>query len=240
PSASSRATQEKYYASCLSPLTAIWKQRTGRYSTKANAVSDFDTAKMRRQRNHLESRNNNRAAACTRWLFTAIVTVIALVLLRAYLHFFRTAGERQAIARLEDSLREVTARIEQLAQRRQDMRKEPSAIQLHAAGGERAAVGGIGLSDVAALAGRPVVLGVAQSADGAHVAAVREGPGPGWANEPDGHRILKLSDADFRNTPVDVLASWYSSDECDDDFGNGLLRRWRATRAECCRPDGRT
>jgi len=57
---------------------------------------------------------------------------------------------------------------------------------------------------------------------------------PGFA----GHVILSLNDTAFRATPVDTLMSRYGSagggGSCDDDFGMGLIKRWRGAAKPCC------
>lgn len=54
----------------------------------------------------------------------------------------------------------------------------------------------------------------------------------------DKHPILALPDKAFRETTLDTMMGWYDAAKgaktCDDDFGNGLIRRWRATKAPFC------
>lgn len=57
---------------------------------------------------------------------------------------------------------------------------------------------------------------------------------PGGAKHP----ILRLSDADFRNTPVDVQFAWYGEAQgggsCAGDFGTSLINRWRSVKQTYC------
>ena len=50
------------------------------------------------------------------------------------------------------------------------------------------------------------------------------------------HFILTLSDETFLSTPLDRMMSRYNFNfsSCDDDFGNGLVNRWRDTRRQAC------
>lgn len=53
------------------------------------------------------------------------------------------------------------------------------------------------------------------------------------------HPILALSDDEFLSTPLDVMLSWYDAATtgaatCDDDFGNGLIKRWRSKKSTFC------
>jgi hypothetical protein len=53
-----------------------------------------------------------------------------------------------------------------------------------------------------------------------------------------GHKILSLSDEQFRNIPVNEQMSWYGQADgggsCANDFGNDLITRWRATKQAYC------
>ena len=50
------------------------------------------------------------------------------------------------------------------------------------------------------------------------------------------HFILTLSEEDFLSTPLDRMMARYNFNfnSCDNDFGNGLVNRWRDTRRQAC------
>lgn len=54
----------------------------------------------------------------------------------------------------------------------------------------------------------------------------------------DEHPILRLSDAEFRATPVDVQYGWYGEasggGSCAEDFGNQLIKKWRGVKQPYC------
>ena len=58
----------------------------------------------------------------------------------------------------------------------------------------------------------------------------------------DGHRILSLDDAQHQNTPLNELMSWYGEADgggtCAIDFGNELIKKWRATGEPYCSAKG--
>ncbi|KAJ8602204.1 hypothetical protein CTAYLR_003615 [Chrysophaeum taylorii] len=58
-----------------------------------------------------------------------------------------------------------------------------------------------------------------------------------------GHRILTLSDAAVRSTPMNELMASYGPTKgggtCEKDFGNALVTRWRSARKTYCGPKHR-
>jgi hypothetical protein len=80
-------------------------------------------------------------------------------------------------------------------------------------------------------------------AEVSNLGAIQEAPAheseaynlPGAGNHP----ILKLSDADLKNTPVNVMMASYGEAEgggtCAKDFGNSLVETWRGKRKPNCK-----
>ena len=56
--------------------------------------------------------------------------------------------------------------------------------------------------------------------------------------ESKGHKILSLSEKELMETPMDELMATYGrtagGSSCDDDFGTGLIDRWRAKGRDFC------
>lgn len=56
----------------------------------------------------------------------------------------------------------------------------------------------------------------------------------------DNHPILTLSEEEFLRTPLSEMMSWYGETNgvgsCNQDFGNSLVKRWRATKESYCTP----
>lgn len=63
-------------------------------------------------------------------------------------------------------------------------------------------------------------------------------PPPKQITGGDKHRILSLSDEEFKRIPLSEMMSWYGEAEgggsCSEDFGNKLIDRWRSTKQTVC------